>query len=75
MDEGRGGVQAQPGSLPIASPKPHGRCHRSRSSGSWGVFATAADFGKKEILLLNIPSFQIDGGVEVRHGKGRQSRY
>lgn len=53
MKEDRGGRQAQPGSLSAPAPRPCVRCHRSRSSRHWGVSATAADFGKKEILLLN----------------------
>lgn len=62
-NEDGSGCQAQPGRL-APSPRPRGRCHRSRSSGTWGVSATAADFGKKEILLLNTLSFQIEGGLK-----------
>lgn len=71
MKEDGGECRAQPGRLPTLSGRPSGRCHSSQSSGSWGVSAIAADFGKKEILLLNTLSFH----TGVCCGKGRQSCY
>ena len=64
--DGCGGqVQRAPCSPSLHGP---GHCYRW-SSGSWGVSALAADFGKKEILLLNTLSFQTDGGLKSALGR------